>query len=356
MMEYKIQIPAKSPKNGNAPVFGTVISHLKIAGLCLLWMFLNLSCTFFNSIMFTKVGWHFPILLTLSHGWICASYYLFFTKFVASTPFGRRWNFLKFETITLHYFAKFVIPTGILLCLTIVLNNTSLDLVDVATNSIIKSLNPLLVAVFGFFVLKKTEPWIIYPLFIMATFGVYLAVRPDDTTMTSAEEQENTLLGIVLSTGSLITLSMATVLQEFIMGKDNSISSHQTLHPMSLVFYTTPVEITILTTAFMAIEWPQWDERNKATLATPVLFGLIFLDATFVFFLRFVQNTTVKTTSALTLAVVSYIKFVISIIISALFFGYILNIKRICGLLLVLLASGTYSYIKQQKKKTSATK
>jgi hypothetical protein len=50
--------------------------------------------------------------------------------------------------------------------------------------------------------------------------------------------------GIMLSIGSLLTLSMATVLQEFIMGKDNSVSSHQTLHPMSLVFYTTPVEVS----------------------------------------------------------------------------------------------------------------
>jgi drug/metabolite transporter (DMT)-like permease len=105
----------------------------------------------------------------------------------------------------------------------------------------------------------------------------------------------------------------------------------------------------------MTIEWPQWNERNKAILSAPVLCILILLDATFVFFLRFVQNMTVKTTSALTLAVVSYIKFVISIIISALCFGYVLNTKRICGLLLVLLGSGTYSYIKHQKK-TSNTK
>jgi drug/metabolite transporter (DMT)-like permease len=109
------------------------------------------------------------------------------------------------------------------------------------------------------------------------------------------------------------------------------------------------MKITILTTAFLAIEWPYWNERNKAFLPTPVLIGLIFLDATFVFFLRFVQNTTVKTTSALTLAVVSYIKFVISIIISTLFFDYTLNFKRVCGLILVLLGSGTYTYIKQQR-------
>jgi drug/metabolite transporter (DMT)-like permease len=78
-------------------------------------------------------------------------------KFVAQTSFGKRWNLLKFETITLHYFVKFVVPTGILLCSTIVFNNTSLDHVDVATNSIIKSLNPLLVAVFSFLVLKKVH-------------------------------------------------------------------------------------------------------------------------------------------------------------------------------------------------------
>jgi hypothetical protein len=81
-MEYKIQIPQKSSKKYSLSGFGNIIPYLKIAGLCLLWMFLNLSCTFFNSIMFTKVGWHFPILLTLSHGWICASYYLFFTKVI----------------------------------------------------------------------------------------------------------------------------------------------------------------------------------------------------------------------------------------------------------------------------------
>jgi hypothetical protein len=80
-IEYRLAIPSKAIKNNSSLGFKSNLSYaLKVVGLCVVWMFLNLSCTFFNSIMFTKVGWHFPILLTLSHGWICAIYYLFFTK------------------------------------------------------------------------------------------------------------------------------------------------------------------------------------------------------------------------------------------------------------------------------------
>jgi len=155
-------------------------------------------------------------------------------------------------------------------------------------------------------------------------------------------------------TASGLCLALAVTLQQLILTKGR-VSNFKSLDPMSLVFYTTPVEMGLLTPAFMLIEWPYFTERNQATITTQFLLLLIFLDATCVFLLRWVQNVTIKSTSALTLTVISQIKFVIVITISSAFFNYSIDLTKIIGLCLLIFGTSSYGILRIYKAKVVKT-
>eukprot|EP01120_Amphizonella_sp_Union-15-10_P016947 TRINITY_DN923_c0_g1_i1.p1 TRINITY_DN923_c0_g1~~TRINITY_DN923_c0_g1_i1.p1 ORF type:complete len:354 (-),score=24.18 TRINITY_DN923_c0_g1_i1:36-1097(-) len=321
----------KLSQHGSTMTISTTSLKTLLAVLC--WMTLNISCNFFNRILFFHLGWHFPILLTLSHGVTCVFYYTLCTKS----------GLADFESISLNYFLRFIVPSGLFLCSTIVLNNIGLDFIDVASTQIIKSLTPMFTAFFSIFFLNQREPLIVYPIFFICSLGVALSTEQTGTNVSS--------LGVVLVTASALCLSMATTLQQLILTR---ISDAKRLHPMSLVFYTTPVEMCLLMPLFLIFELPNYAERNQTTQSPRFLVFLIFLDATCVFLLRWVQNITIKSTSALTVTVISQVKFVIVIAISSVFFGYSLTLKKFIGLCLLVIGTSSYGILRLRRNNSSS--
>lgn len=57
-------------------------SNAKASSLALLslWLLLNTICNFFNRILFHHLGWHFPVLLTMTHGIFSMAFYVLITK------------------------------------------------------------------------------------------------------------------------------------------------------------------------------------------------------------------------------------------------------------------------------------
>lgn len=181
--------------------------------------------------------------------------------------------------------------------------------------------------------------------FFLTITGIYLTLKDDIQT----KEGGYKYIGYVLVTGSALTRALANILSELLMSSNNS--SHQKMNPMSLVFYSNPVELLILIPMFISVEAPQWTKRYLSTI-NPLIIIMIFVgDCIIVFILRYVTNLTIQNTSSLTITVFAKVKFVISILISMMFFNYIMTIHRFIGLVFMVVGMFLYGYIKNVKKK-----
>ena len=131
-------------------------------------MLLNTAATFFNRILFHNYGkttswpddvkhaaWHYPILLTFIHAVACLLIYTPFTfDNWGKAMFGSSFNF---QSIPIKVYFYELVPTALLGCLTVVLNNASLNMLDVATLTFIKSTTPVFTALFSFIILQKVN-------------------------------------------------------------------------------------------------------------------------------------------------------------------------------------------------------
>lgn len=181
--------------------------------------------------------------------------------------------------------------------------------------------------------------------FFLTITGIYLTLKDDIQT----KEGGYKYIGFALVTGSALTRALANILSELLMSSNSS--SHQKLNPMSLVFYSNPVELIILVPMFLSVEAPQWAKRNLSTV-NPLIIIMIFIgDCIIVFILRYVTNLTIQNTSALTITVFAKVKFIISILISMIFFNYVLTFKRFIGFVFMVVGMFMYGYIKNMKKK-----
>lgn len=240
-----------------------------------------------------------------------------------------------------------MIPIAAFGCATTILNNEGLDIIDVATVQLVKSTTPIFAAIFGFVAFNRREPLIAYPLFMITSIGVCIAV--------SDQLGENfSSLGLILVLGSAITRAVASILSEYLM--KSSDMSKPTIHPMGLVFYSNPIEIAILLPMFLGLELNIWDERNQIAenQLSPVSIAiLIFLDCLAVIALRFVTNLALKNTSAIAVSVFAQVKFIAGIVISVLYFGYTLEPYKFVGVVLVVIGTFFYGLIDTSGKSKS---
>lgn len=304
----------------------------KSLGLLTLWLVLNTICNFFNRILFHHLGWHFPVLLTLIHGVASMIFYLTVTLGM---------NLQKFETVQSKFFIYYVIPIATFGCATTILNNEGLDIIDVATVQLIKSTTPIFAALFAWLAFGRREPAIVYPLFIITSVGVMVAVSDQLGEKFSS-------LGLILVLGSAVTRAVASILSEYLMKSTDIKTGEQgkpNLTPMGLVFYSNPIEIAILFPMFLGLELGDWDKKNlieSQEITGFTISILIIMDCLLVIALRYVTNVALRNTSAIAVSVFAQVKFIASIIISVAFFGYNLETHKFIGVSLVII--GTFMY------------
>lgn len=242
----------------------------------------------------------------------------------------------KFEVIQPKFFVYYVIPIATFGCATTILNNEGLDIIDVATVQLVKSTTPIFAAIFAWVAFNRQEPVMVYPLFLITSIGVMIAV--------SDHLGENfSTLGLILVLGSAITRAIASILSEFLMKSTDM--SKPNLSPMGLVFYSNPIEIAILFPMFLGMEFNLWDQKYQVDiegLNSFTLTILIIIDCLLVIALRYVTNVALRSTSAIAVSVFAQVKFIASIIISVVFFGYVLEPYKFLGVFLVIV--GTFFY------------
>ena len=98
------------------------------------WVFMNMSAHFMNRIIFTDLGFRFPILLTLIHKVVFVSLYL-----------ALCWlRLAEFQRITWARYVRAIVPASLAVCGTVLFNNMALSLVDVAVRPFPRFLVPYL--------------------------------------------------------------------------------------------------------------------------------------------------------------------------------------------------------------------
>lgn len=130
----------------------------------------------------------------------------------------------------------------------------------------------------------------------------------------------------------------------------SSQSKYEKLHPLSLVFYSASVELIFLLPSFLFFELPKWTSKYMVGINPIYLWLAIISNCTLMFGLRFITNEAIQVTSALTTTVFAQVKFIVSILVSILFFNYQLSFARFCGLVLVVGGTFLYAYTKVSKK------
>lgn len=242
----------------------------------------------------------------------------------------------KFERVEPKFFVNYVVPIAVFGCATTILNNEGLDIIDVATVQLIKSTTPIFAAIFGWAAFGRKESLLAYPLFIITSIGVMIAVSDH------LGEKFSTL-GLILVLGSAVTRAVASILSEVLMKSTDT--TKPTLSPMALVFYSNPVEIIILLPMFLGLELQNWDKKYQITsehLGNFTIAILIIIDCFLVIALRFVTNLALRNTSAIAVSVFAQVKFIVSIVVSVAFFGYTLEFYKFIGVILVII--GTFFY------------
>lgn len=154
-------------------------------------------------------------------------------------------------------------------------------------------------------------------------------------------------IGYILILGSSCARAMSNILSERIM---NSMLSFPKLHPLSLVFYSAPIELGFLLPTFLFVELPSWTSRYMVQMHWIFLVLLVLLNCLMIFGLRYYTNEAIKVTSALTTTVFAQVKFVISVLISCIFFDYNMTWVKLCGLLMVVGGTLLYGLAKTQKQ------
>lgn len=242
-----------------------------------------------------------------------------------------------------------MVPIGFVTIVSVIFTNIGLDQADVATVNFAKSTGPIFTSVLAYFILKRREPWLMYPLFILVMLGVFMALKAE-----LLSGLKWVTLSIVL--GSSFTRSIANVLSEYLVKKDSGIiitpvagvKTHQAINPGSLMFYSNPVEVFTLLPLVLMFEAPNAAALNESTLSPLALSLLIVVDSFAVFALRLVTLHTLKQTSSLAITVFAQIKFALAIFISTVWFDYSLDTMRIAGASLVVFGTGVYGFVKRK--------
>jgi drug/metabolite transporter (DMT)-like permease len=258
----------------------------------------------------------------------------------------------KIEWIGVKQFLYPVALIAAITCVSIYSTNEALAQMDVATLNFSKSITPILTAIVSYLVLRKAEPLLAYPLFIIMMVGVSFALRKPDAA--SSTTDVITTIGLAIVFTSALTRAIANVLSEHLIKRKDSGS----FNPLVLSFYSNPVEVAVLAPLVILRELPEWDARyqvaqNGYSLTTLVV--MIIIDTIAVFGLRGVTLFTIRETSSLSITVFAQLKFAASMLIESLFFGYDIDILRICGALLVIGSTLAYGYLKTQPSTNSAS-
>ena len=133
-------------------------------------------------------------------------------------------------------------------------------------------------------------------------------------------------------------------------------SSHKRLHPLLSLFYFSPVAALVLVPTFFRLEWtallhPAADATSF--VASPAVvyhtLGLILLSAVMAFALNLSELSLIQSTSALTLCVVSTVKFLLVVVLTSVLFEHEVSVVNAVGCCVSAVGVGGYNWIKYRE-------
>ncbi len=299
--------------------------------LILMWYATSLSLSFYNKWLFAPEHYNFkfPLFTTAIH-----TLMQFILSGTTLFLFFPQWQTKKFPKLK-DYLTK-VFPCGLATGLDIGLSNASLKFISLSFYTMVKSGAPVFVLLFAFlFKLEKPTARLIVAIVIIV-FGVILMVV--DETKFSWVGYLQVQIATVLS--GLRWALTQILLEKESLGMNNPLATNLFLTPLMCISLLVASELiegfpTILRSPYFV-----------TTASTFKILGLIIIGGVLAFLMIMSEFRLISHTSVVTFSISGIVKEILTISLSAMFFGDQFNWLNILGLVISLIGIAYYNYIR----------
>jgi len=317
----------------DSPLYSS-LDGILIAGFTFLWYAISVSFTIFNKWFLSewRGGFEYPI--------ICSTLHLTM-KFVLT----RVWvscHALQFESVSTAVLFKIVVPIGIATAMDIMLSNVSLLHISVTLYTVVKA--SVVVWVFFWGVLFRLEKFRVVTFMAVAitSAGLMLAV----STHTSIS-----VIGLVLCLGAAASGGLRWALTQQLLVSDESsrnvfiaIYRFSPASALSMAPFALGLELPVL----LRSPFAQDREALLQALSMTLAGGFI------AFALILVEVNLVRLSSSLTMGMLGQLKEILQIALALMIFRDELHWVNGLGIVVSLLASAFYRYVKAAEARESA--
>ncbi|KAK9816692.1 hypothetical protein WJX72_003780 [[Myrmecia] bisecta] len=258
--------------------------------------------------------------------------------FFALLPFMLREPFRSQHAATLRRQWMGLVGIGLFLALNISLNNTSLVLISLSLNQIIRSSIPVITAALAVFIESKVPSRAELGSLVVLTLGVMIAVF------------EGTVSGSVA--GVMVCLS-GTVCNAAMMTTSGRLMSEK-LDVLRLTFYTAPVSCVAL------LPFYAWREAAKFAQyrlgRSGAISGIILLGSMNALAYNVVHYLMIQKTSAVSTTVLGEVKVIGLLVLSSMLLGEskVFTTRMTVGCVLAMAGFCGYSHCKLSKQQSSS--
>ena len=181
-----------------------------------------------------------------------------------------------------------------------------------------------------------------------------LSARPASPSTTSFSSTDLSSSTTAVSTSTLkLSASTLSLTGHHRRARLRQSSPHKRLHPLLSLFYFSPVAAVVLVPGFFRLEWTALLNPSPPAISfvasSAVIYntvGLILSSALLAFTLNLAELSLIQSTSALTLCVVSTVKFLLVVVLTSVLFEHEVSPINAFGCCVSVLGVAGYNYIK----------
>eukprot|EP00013_Stygamoeba_regulata_P001997 CAMPEP_0177633444 /NCGR_PEP_ID=MMETSP0447-20121125/2840_1 /TAXON_ID=0 /ORGANISM="Stygamoeba regulata, Strain BSH-02190019" /LENGTH=334 /DNA_ID=CAMNT_0019135103 /DNA_START=129 /DNA_END=1133 /DNA_ORIENTATION=- len=311
----------------------TRLDHLRVIGVVVGWVVLNILLNFMNKILFRVENFRFPLAIILTG-------LLFNLVCTGVCIWNLNLDTIDFSVVKRHW--PGIVMVGCAYGLSTGFENLSLLYMDISLNQIVKSSTPVLVMIFSVLIEKKTYTARQVFLLLLITAGVIF------TVFETPSIPPNVMFGIALALGSSMCAAFTVVFSAKLL-------ANSTFGPLALNFLLSPPGTLILLPIFIKTEahnlFYTSTPNQRYDVAAMLLIGFLG------FVYHIFQLLIVKYTSSIYSQLVACLKNVIIICLSIVIFRDTpLNIMNSVGMALVIVCFSMYTLESARLREAAAAK
>ncbi|KAL9652126.1 hypothetical protein ABK040_008786 [Willaertia magna] len=317
-------------------------SYFTVAFYAIGWLILIISLNFMNKLVFKYTPFKYPVLLSTVHmivNYLC-------TLLVINKSVKQNTN----QTISGSSLEKLIAIFSILFVLNIAFGNMSVKVVNLLLSQVFRSSMPIFIMITSILLHVGKPPSLQIVLSVLPIIvGVYFACLPNDSGSNSKATQHHHDGGDdeehFISLKSLLILFAGNVLCSLKTTLTNKYLNQYNLHPMLLLnrlsFYSS-----FLMFLFAYLIGEVTDLIQNDFIYDLKTIGFISSTGLIAFLLNYFNFKANVSTSPLTMSIVGLVQQVLTVYFSTIIFNTPLGIINVIGIVLTVLGSCLYTFIK----------